>query len=201
MKLSPELSVRWYFPSRSMIIVCACCTMRMALDTYTRTTNPPTRMTSGKSEKGMAHVSLSTYRVVPSTRTTITRVPGSRGASISDAARQSSPSTRTRPLPVAGSMRADTIPTGGGQVEQQQGTHAHERQQRAAGEGQGRRHHAREHQRDQARRERAHGHREQPEPGCDHLGDAEQQGGDEPDLPFVHGGEVSAPRAGAPRGG
>src|SRR5205823_14415676 len=111
MKLSPELSVRWYFPSRSMIIVCACCTMRMALDTYTRTTNPPTRMTSGKSEKGMTHVSLSTYRVVPSTRTTITRVPGSRGASMSDAARQSSPSTRTRPFPVVGSMRADTIPT------------------------------------------------------------------------------------------
>src|SRR5260370_14215137 len=58
-----------------------------------------------------AYVSLSTYRVAPSTRTTITRVPGSSAASLSEAARQSSPSTRTRPLPVVGSMRSDTIPT------------------------------------------------------------------------------------------
>src|SRR5207302_8982338 len=69
------------------------------------------------------------------------------------------------------------------------------------GEGPDRSHHGRAHHGDQARSERAHGHREQPEPGRDHLGDAEQQGGDEPHLPFVHGGEVSAPRAGAPRGG
>src|SRR2546422_574200 len=41
----------------------------------------------------------------------MTRVPGSSAASISEAARQSSPSTSTRPLPVAGSMRSDTIPT------------------------------------------------------------------------------------------
>src|SRR5438552_17331665 len=28
-RLTPELSVRWYLPSRSMIIVCACCTIRI----------------------------------------------------------------------------------------------------------------------------------------------------------------------------
>src|SRR5207249_6301490 len=58
-----------------------------------------------------AQFSLSTYRVAPSTRTTITRVPGSSAASMSDAARQSSPSTNTRPFPVPGSMRSETIPT------------------------------------------------------------------------------------------
>src|SRR5204863_7324278 len=56
-------------------------------------------------------LSLSTYNVAPSTRTTITRVPGSSGASISAASRQSSPSTTTRPLPVPGSMLSDTMPT------------------------------------------------------------------------------------------
>src|SRR3989442_1078525 len=59
----------------------------------------------------IAHISLSTYRVAPSTRTTITRVPGSSAVSMIDAARQSSPSTCTRPFPVPGSMRSDTIPS------------------------------------------------------------------------------------------
>src|SRR5438477_4387253 len=110
-RLTPEERVRWYFPSRSMIIVCACWTMRIPRATIEIANSAIAAGTISAPMLSIAHISLSTYSVAPSTRTTITRVPGSSAASMSDAARQSSPSTNTRPFPVTGSMRSETIPT------------------------------------------------------------------------------------------
>src|SRR5690349_14151742 len=48
-KLIPELSVLWYLPSRSMIMVCACWTTRMLFEirTMTPNTTAPTRIVPG----------------------------------------------------------------------------------------------------------------------------------------------------------
>src|SRR6266511_1806536 len=48
-RLMPDVSVLWYFPKRSTIIVCACCTMRMplAIVTITSSATAPTSMRPG----------------------------------------------------------------------------------------------------------------------------------------------------------
>src|SRR6266540_5100137 len=48
-RLMPDVSVLWYFPKRSTIIVCACCTMRMplAIVTITSSATAPTSTRPG----------------------------------------------------------------------------------------------------------------------------------------------------------
>src|SRR6059058_4918186 len=79
-RLTPEERVRWYFPSRSMIIVCACWTMRIPRATIEIANSAIAAGTISAPMLSIAHISLSTYSVAPSTRTTITRVPGSSAA-------------------------------------------------------------------------------------------------------------------------
>src|SRR6266545_40473 len=190
-RLTPEDSVRWYFPSRSMIIVWACWTMRIPRATIEIANSAMAAGTISAPMLSIAHISLSTYRVAPSTRTTITRVPGSSAASMSDALRDDPHLARERVHvgPDGGSARM--------QMPQQERPDAHEGQESPGGEAQRRHDGPRDDQRDDPSGQAADGHRQQPKAGREHLGHEQEQGGDEPDLPFVHG--VNLARVREPR--
>src|SRR2546430_6116988 len=77
------------------------------------------------------------------------------------------------------------------QVPQQEGADADEGQEGAGGEAQRRHDCPRDDQGNDPGGEAADGHRQQPKARREHLGHEQQQGGDEPDLPFVHGGNLA----------
>src|SRR5256885_5991559 len=73
------------------------------------------------------------------------------------------------------------------QALQQEGADAREREQRPGGEAQDGRQVSRHHERDRARQHAPHRHAQQPEPRRQDLGDEQEQRGHEPDLPCGHG--------------
>src|SRR5438132_9934243 len=56
-RFTPEESVRWYLPSRSMIIVCACCTTRTPLATIEIATSAITAGTISAPMRSEEHTS------------------------------------------------------------------------------------------------------------------------------------------------
>src|SRR6266581_2527267 len=164
-RLTPEESVRWYLPSRSMIIVWACCTIRM----------PRATIEIANSTIAAGTISAPMLSMPPAPSALLVHV-------------------QRRPLYPHHHHPRPRLERG---VHQRRGAPVlaldhHAPLARARVDAL--RHDAdsaREDERDHPRRDRAHRYREQPEPGRDHLGHEEQQGGDEPHLPFVHGEKLA----------
>src|SRR5690348_8483508 len=198
MRFTPEASVRWYFPSRSMIIVCACCTTRMPFATIeiaTRAIATGTMYAPMSISALLVHIQSRALhpddhhsgpglerRVHQGCRAPILTLdqdpafPGGGVDALGDDPHLAGEGIHVRPE--LGSPRVE-------QPEQER-TDPHEGKEGPRGERESRDEGPRRHQGGDAGGEAADRDREEPEPRRDHFGHEEEQGGDEPDLPLVH---------------
>src|SRR5436190_9547692 len=204
-RLTPEESVRWYFPKRSMIIVCACWTMRIPRATIDIANSA---MAAGTMSEPM--LSIASHLLIdvegrpfhshdddPRARLERRGPDRRRPPSLTLDQHPSLPGDGVDALrddPHLAGERVHVGPDGrsaGMQVPQQERADAHEGQQGARGEAQRRHRRPRDEEGDDPGGETPDGYREQPEAGRQHLGHEQKQGGDEPDLPSVHGGNLA----------
>src|SRR5712692_3021729 len=217
-RLTPEERVRWYFPSRSMIMVCACCTMRIPRATMeianstiaAGTISAP--MLSIRSRLLIHVQGRALYSDDHDPGAGLERHVHERGrapvlaldyhpplaGSRVDALRHDPEFPRER-VHVGLDLAASRM-----QAAQQEGPDTQEGEQRAGRERQRRRERSWQHERHEPRRQGAHRHRQEPKPGRDHLGHEQEQGGDEPHLPLVHDESLRSrdkhPKLSRPRG-
>src|SRR6266700_2706543 len=170
MRFTPEDKVRWYLPSRSMIIVCACCTIRIPRATIEIANSA---IATGTMNEPMLSISALLVHVQ---RCPIDPHHHDPGAGLDPLGHHADPAHER--VHVGLDLAAGRV-----QALQQEGADAREREQRPGGEAQDGRQVPRHHERDRARQHAPHRHAQQPEPRRQDLGDEQQQRGHEPDLP------------------
>src|SRR2546422_899543 len=187
-KLTPEDRVRWYLPSRSMIIVWACWTMRIPLATIeiassaiaAGTMSEPMLSISGL----LVHVQRRAFDPYHHhARAWLEhRVHERRAAPVLPLHHDPAPAGGgVDPLgddahpPHQGVHVGLDLVRGGGDVPEQEGTDADQREQRPGCEAQDRPQAPRHHERDDARQHTPHRHAQQPEPRRQHLGDRSEE--------------------------